>query len=296
MNISVIDGNSIGYAAHYGTVLKSGDQQTQAIFGVARTLIELRTSHPDTKPIVVWDGRANWRFDLCPSYKSNRHSDDPKKEAIREAYKQQAPYIRQILKSMGVSQMQSKIHEADDLAALIVKAKKPDDKITLITGDRDWLQLVRHGVIWCDTRSKDVVTTGNFFEYTGFMTPEAFLDGKCLKGDNSDAIPGVGGIGEKGAPQFVATYGSVQNFFNGVDAGVIKPTKKAHRRLASTEGREIFERNRKVMSLFDVPPLDPKELTVNDSRSKNRDEFVELCGRFAFQSFLKETDNILSLF
>lgn len=297
MNISIIDGNSIGYAAHYGTTLTNGEgMQTQAIFGTARTLIELRQSHPETTPLVVWDGRATWRFEACPTYKSNRHSDDPKKEAVKEAYKKQTPYIRRILKSMGVRQMLVSTHEADDVAAKLVANKKEGDKIILITGDRDWLQLVRPGVLWKDCRKGDVVGMYNFFEYTGFRTPEAFLDGKCLKGDTSDAISGVGGIGEKGAPEFLATYGSVKNFFAGVDSGVIVPTKKALKHLASPEGRGIYERNYRVMQLLNVAPIDRKNLTSNDRSSKNRDEFIELCGQFGFASFLANPDKILNLF
>ena len=283
MNICVIDGNSIGYAAHYAMKLKAGEQETQAIFGTVKTLIDLKTKHPESKPIVVWDGKAQWRFERCPSYKSNRHSDDPKREAIRLSYKQQAPFIRST-------------HEADDLAALIVQHKKPDDFITLVTADRDWLQLVRHGVIWLDAKSGNVVTTSNFFDNTGFKTPEAFLDAKCLKGDQSDAIDGVGGIGEKGAPVFLSTYGSVQNFFNGVDAGVIVPNKKVYQKLASPEGREIYKRNYEVMQLLDTKPFDPKNLVTNDSTSKNKDQFIELCGRFAFVSLMKDADTILNLF
>lgn len=296
MNICVIDGNSIGYSAHYAMKLRAGEQETQAIYGTVKTLIELKTKHPETKPIVVWDGRAQWRFDRCPSYKSNRHSDDPKREAIRLSYKQQAPFIREILKSMGVSQLQVSTHEADDLAALIVQKKKPDDFITLLTADQDWLQLVRHGVIWLDAKSGKVVSKTNFFDHTGYKTPEAFLDGKCLRGDQSDAIEGVGGIGEKGAPTFLATYGSVQNFFDGVDAGVIVPNKKVYQHLASPEGREIYKRNYEVMQLLDTKPFDPKNLTANDSTSKNKDQFIELCGRFAFVSLMKKPDAILNLF
>lgn len=296
MNLQVIDGNSIGYSCHYGTVLKAGEQQTQAIFGFVRTLMELRERYKECKPIVLWDGRATWRFELCPTYKSNRHSEDPKKEAIREAYKTQVPFIQEILKSLGVCQMRSSIHEADDLASLIVKSKKADDKITLITGDKDWLQLVRHNVNWYDIRTKTLVTSLNFKNYTGYTTPESFLDGKCLHGDSSDAVSGVGGIGEKGALQFLATYGSVENFFNGVDAGVIKPTRKAHLHLASEEGREIYNRNKKVMSLFDVPPIDSTKLISNNALTKDRQKFIELCGQLAFTSFLKNPDEILGYF
>lgn len=294
-NLSIIDGNSLGYAAHYGTKLTAGDKETQAVFGVARSLIEMKTKHPETKPIVLWDGRAEWRFEKCPTYKSNRHSDDPKKEAVKEAYKTQVPYIKRILKAMGVSQVMCHTHEADDLAGLLVKKKKPEDFITLVTGDKDWLQLVRHNVIWFDVRKKEVVSTQNFFNYTHYKSPEAFLDGKCLHGDTSDAIPGVGRIGEKGAIEFLATYGSVQNFFNGVDSGVIVPTKKAHKDFAQS-GRDAYYRNFEVMQLLNPKPIDVKNIVSNDSTSKNREEFLDVCAELAFASLMRDADNILSLF
>lgn len=297
MNLVIVDGNSIGYAAHYGTTLTNAEgMQTQAIFGTARTLIDIRKDHPNSIPLVVWDGRAKWRFEICPTYKSNRHSDDPKKEAIREAYKKQAPYIRKILSAMGVRQWMCATHEADDLAGWLVAHKKPNDEIVLLTGDRDWLQLVRHGVAWKDCRTKNVVGTWNFFQATGYKTPEAFLEGKCLKGDSSDVIPGVGGIGEKGAPEFLAQFGSVENFFNGVDAGVIKPTKKVYQRLASPEGREKYRRNYEVMQLLNVAPINKKNLQVSDRTSQNKEDFIELCGTFGFASFLGDPDSILNLF
>lgn len=296
MNISIIDGNSVGYAAHYGTVLTSGNQQTQAVYGFVRTLADLKAKHPDTAPIVVWDGRAKWRFELCPTYKSNRHSDDPKKEAQRKAYKTQVPLIQRALKSLGVHQMLCATHEADDLAGLLVAKKKPEDTIFLVTSDRDWLQLIRRNVIWCDARSDKIVTTANFFEATGYRTPEAFLDGKCLKGDTSDAIQGVGGIGEKGAPEFLAQYGTVRNFFNAVDAGVVKPTKKAHKRLASPEGRQIYETNWKVMQLLNVQPIDKANLMLYGKGQKNTNDFINLCHELAFQSILANPNQILDLF
>lgn len=296
MDYQIVDGNSIGYAAHYGTTLTNAEgMQTQAIFGTIRTLAELRSRNPKAILVVVWDGRAQWRFDECPSYKSNRHSDDPKREAIREAYKAQMPILRKMLSDLGVRQMLCKTHEADDLAGWLVSRKKPEDKMTLITGDRDWLQLVRANVVWKDCKTGNVVGLWNFFEQTGYKTPIAFLEGKCLKGDTSDAIPGVGGIGEKGAPEFLATYGSVENFFNGVDAGTIKPSKKVHQRLADT-GREIYRRNYRIMQLLEVAPIKRENLIVTDRTAKNREEFVELCGQMGFASFLSNPDGIMNLF
>ena len=77
---------------------------------------------------------------------------------------------------------------------------------------------------------------------------------------------------------------------------MIVPTKKALKHLASPEGREIYERNYRVMQLLNVAPIDRKNLTSNDRSSKNRDEFIELCGQFGFASFLANPDKILNLF
>ena len=263
MNITIIDGNSLGYTAHYGTVLTHDGMQTQAVYGFVRMLIEQRHNYPNEMLLVVWDGRAQWRFELCETYKSNRHSDDPKREAIREADKKQTPFIFDICKAMGVRQIRCRTHEADD---------------------------------WQDFATKTSIGMWNFFEQTGFKTPEAFLDGKCLKGDSSDAISGVGGIGEKGAPEFIAQFGSVKNFFQGVDAGVIKPSKKVYQRLSSPDGRRLYERNYAVMQLLNVAPIKREDMVMTDRTCKNRNDFINLCGELGFASFMQDPDGILNLF
>lgn len=229
----LIDGNSIGYAAHHATRLVAGDMQTQAVYGFVRSLRELRVKHPLATIYVLWDGRAQFRFDLCPEYKFKR-DNDAKKLAVKEAYKAQTPFIKRAIRYLGVVQMLSYIHEADDLAGLFVAQimKKPGQEILLISGDQDWAQLVREGVTWRDPREKDrLITLANFTEKTGYRTPLAFLEGKALHGDSSDCIPGVGGIGEGTAPLLLAEHGSVRAFIKGCDAGTIKPANKAQRSL-----------------------------------------------------------------
>ena len=73
--ISLIDGNSVGHAAHRATKLRSGDMETQAVFGMLRSIRDMKVERPNFEPIVLWDGRAQWRFDLHPEYKSNRDND-----------------------------------------------------------------------------------------------------------------------------------------------------------------------------------------------------------------------------
>ncbi|PLC44481.1 5'-3' exonuclease [Ralstonia pickettii] len=293
----LIDGNSIGYACHSGTKLTAGGMQTQAVFGFVRVMRELRREYPKHTPMVLWDGRAEWRFQLHPLYKSNR-DNDPKKVAMKEAYAQQRPYIARALKHLGVRQVTALKHEADDMAGYFVAelTKNPDNEIVLITGDEDWIQLVRRNVTWRDMRNDDKkVSLANLFDKTGYKTPYAFLEGKCLQGDTSDVISGVGKIGEKGAPEFLAEFGSVREFWRRVDAGEFKPKYVAHKNLASPEGRKIFARNLKLMQLLKVHKPAKEDMRVEIGKVDD-DAFQALCEELAFASILKNVPLFTSIF
>lgn len=290
-NTLIIDGNSIGYASHYATKLTAGELETQAIFGFIRTMRELKLIYPNYTPIVLWDGKAQWRYELCPSYKSNR-KDDPKKLRIREAYVAQRPYIARALNALGIRQLTVKTHEADDMAGHLVTqlSKNPDNKIQLITGDGDWLQLVRSNVSWRDMRDDaKQVDAKNFYDKTGFKTPYLFLQGKCLQGDSSDVIPGVARIGEKTAPLFLAEFGSVSEFWKAVDNGTFKPKKAIHTNLASPKCRAEYARNLKMMQLLKVTPPNAGDV-VTDIGRFDQNKFTELCEELAFNSIIKTMD------
>lgn len=293
----LIDANSVGYACHYATKLHSGGMETQAIFGFTKTLRELRVTYPDHTPIVLWDGRAEWRFKLCPTYKSNR-DNDPKKVAIKEAYAKQVPFIKSITESLGVRQLRAMTHEADDMAGYLVPllTKQPGSEIVLISGDQDWLQLVRPGVTWRDMRDDaKIIHSANFFDKTAYKTPLAFLEGKCLQGDSSDVISGVGGIGEKGAVDLLATFGSVSNFWKQCADGTYKPTKKALVSLYEGEGRALYRRNVQMMQLLKVSKPDPQAVDLNKG-AFNKDAFHDRCAELAFASITKNIDHFIKPF
>lgn len=293
----IVDGNHIGYSSHYATKLTSGDLETQAIFGFIKTARELRVTYPNFKPIVLWDGRAQWRFDLHPEYKSNRESD-PKKAAVKEAYVAQRPYIARALQHLGIRQMTVASLEADDMAGYLVGqlSKNASNEVVMISGDRDWIQLVRPNVTWRDMRDDSrIVTIDNIMDKTGYATPYQFLEGKCLQGDSSDCIPGIGGIGEKGAPEFIAEFGSVRKFWRSCEDGTLIPKKKALLRLNSAEGRAIFGRNFRLMQLLKVAPPPAADVTVIPGRLDPH-KFAELCEELAFVSILRNLDSFIEAF
>jgi len=323
--IHIVDGNSICHAAHNATRLSVGDMETQAIFGTLKAVQKIALKDPDWDILVLWDGKAQWRFDLCPEYKGTRKATNEKEQASKDSYKRQSPFVRKGLQLMGVRQLVASSAEADDMGGLMVKKLSALGKqIKLTTGDKDWLQLVRPGVVWFDPIRDRSCNISNFFEFTGYKTPEQFLDGKALMGDSSDNICGVGGIGEKGAPEFLSEFGSVARFYELVEAGKFVPKKKAHQNLCGNitkedwmktysggrgddvarekhaeawpgQGRLIFERNRKLMNLLDVPTPPKEDVTVM-LPTPNRDAFKALCERLAFHSILREFDSFLAPF
>lgn len=331
----LIDGNSMGYAAQQATKLTSGGMETQAAFGMIRGLRELRMTHSDYTPFVLWDGRAQWRFDLYPQYKGSRNST-PEQVAMKEAYTKQKPYIAQLLRHLGVRQLTVTTAEADDMAGYFAKqlSSVPGSKVGLITGDEDWMQLIRgpssaSGEVWWKDPRSDAkfVNHKNFYDKTGCKSPFAFLETKVLMGDGSDEITGVGGIGEKGAPEFIAEFGSVREFWRRCDSGEFAPRLKAHQRLyAGTcpldidqwmanfegdsadakamkkykdswpgQGRSIYKRNFQLMQLLKVAAPQKADVQL-DVGKFDKEAFAKVCQELAFASVLRNLDEFTNHF
>jgi 5'-3' exonuclease len=295
-NLVIIDANALGHAYHHSTRLSVGSIETQAIFGVLKAVQGIAAERVSDAIVVLWDGKAKHRFDAFPEYKANRVATDPKQQAVKDAYHKQVPIIRKGLELLGVKQIIHPTEEADDLAGLIVRQMSHRRKILLVTGDGDWKQLVSDSVTWLDPRGEGrKVTPENFAADTGYLTPREFMIGKALTGDPSDGIPGVGGIGEKGAPLFLAQFKTVEEFWRQCDSGEFKATKKAHLSLAFGEGRENYLRNIRLVNLLDPRPIDYSQAVITH-QPLNEAGFKTLCERLAFASFLRSWDDYMRPF
>ncbi|MGZ8172962.1 MAG: 5'-3' exonuclease H3TH domain-containing protein [Methylobacter sp.] len=304
MNYLLIDGNSVGRAAHSASKLTVGGDEVQAVYGFIRTLQGLLRAYPNSIPICLWDGRAQWRFDLFPLYKSNR-SDNAEKIKDNEAYKAQVPKIKRLLNSLGVMQMIDPAAEADDLAGYFSRklAAVKQNSVTLVTGDQDWCQLVSHNVDWLDHRVSKYCNVKNFKEFTGFDSTSQFVEAKCLTGDASDNIPGIGGMGEKGVVEFLRQYGSVEKFLIAYDYKAIAPgsLSKTIQRFADNEApadsskygrmekaRDAYYRNLKLMQLRFYAPS--KATLKVDKGEFDLSLFRELCENLMFKSIIRQLD------
>lgn len=291
----LIDANSVGRASHAATKLTVGAFQTQAIFGFLRTVGALCRDYPGWQLLVLWDGRADHRYAIYPQYKEKRKSAlvDPVKAADRAAYEAQVPFIKKALDMLGVPQMTNAALEADDLAGYFVPRLSAKDDMLLVTGDSDWWQLINERCRWFDPRKAGLhVCLDDFFQKTGYFSPREYIEGKALIGDSTDDIPPAGGIGPKGAPEFMAQFRSMEKFRAMCDSDEFVPKLKKHIELWKGESRRNWERNMKLMNLLDQPHPDPSK-TVITHGTLNEDTFRALCERLAFRSMLREWDHFL---
>lgn len=302
-----IDGNSVGHAAQHGQgrngKLYAGDRETTAIFGMLKSMHKLLRTRLAATPIVLWDGRS-WRYDRFPDYKGNR-TDTAEKVKAKEEYRLQRRDMFLGLHLLGLSQLVAGNMEADDMAAILTrKAVAAGDHVTLITGDKDWIQLVEKGVAWSDHKLDRKCTVSNFHEFTGFKTQRAFIDCKALAGDTGDNVKPNTGVGEDTAKQLFAVFEDADDFLR-------TPLDEAHARYIAHHGKKMYhgaskfhqdreaqERFRWALEMMDLGhPTIPAPLQIKGTKTKvDRDRFEQFCGSLAFTSILRDMDNFLSPF
>lgn len=302
----VVDGNSIAHANHNATILTAGTMQVQAIFGVLKSLRALLQSTPGKKEVLIlWDGKAQFRKDIYPEYKGNREAMTPEELASKEAFQRQTPFIEKALQLLGLRQMRSPLLEADDLAGHIVpRLVAAGHHVIMVSGDRDWIQLVSESSEWFDPIRDRRVTMENLLEFTGYFNTRAYVQGKALQGDNSDNVPGIYKLGEKTAQLMLAEWKDIHRFFEAVDAGTHTPAVRKSKTaaslhpeqlLASPEGRAIFERNVKLMDLTLARKPERGEIVVKEA-APDVQAFEIFCHRLAFRSILAEWGMFLKAF
>jgi len=262
-DVLLIDANSIGYAAMYQpnlAKLAHNGQSTSALHGLPASIFKILRTFPKATPLILWDGRAQWRYDLYPDYKSNR-GDTPEKIAIKQAYRIQVPYLRQLFFALGLPQMLERTAEADDLAGILARwlSQTAGLRVMMVSTDSDWVQAVDDDVHLYNPRTEQEIDldwlASESFKDGPFDDPEQYLAAKCMAGDTSDAIEGVAGIGLKTGAKFLKVYGSFEALWERADDGeALKGVKLQS--VATPEARALYARNRALMdwALAPMPP------------------------------------------
>lgn len=203
----LLDGSSYIYRAYYGVrdLATSGGMPTNAVFGFTRMLLGLlQENRPDYLAVVLDPPREEtFRRELYPAYKAHR-------DATPADLVSQLPYIRQILQALNIPALEAPGFEADDvIATLASRYAAQGIKVTVVTGDKDLLQIVGDGINLLDTM-KDLRSGPQEVLDRFGVPPELVPDVLGLAGDTSDNIPGVPGIGEKTAAELVRRFGSLE--------------------------------------------------------------------------------------
>jgi DNA polymerase-1 len=213
----LIDGNSLAYRAFFAlpeSIATSDGRPTNAIFGFASMLVKILTDYGEVPTVVVWDAGMSGRKEMSADYKAQR-STRP------DLLKLQWPHLRPLVEAFGYRNISVEGFEADDvIAALVEQAKDRGIPVMVVTGDRDAYQLVQDGVrIMTTSRGitdTKVYDTEGVIERYG-IPPEKIPDFIGLKGDTSDNIPGVPGIGDKTASELLQRFGDLETVLASVD-------------------------------------------------------------------------------
>ncbi|MDO8210962.1 DNA polymerase I [Conexibacter sp. CPCC 206217] len=269
----LIDGNSLAYRAFFAlpeSIATSDGFPTNAIFGFASMLVKILTEYGPRSTIVAWDRGHSGRREVYPEYKAQRSSRP-------DLFKQQWPHLEPLVDAFGYANVSLEGFEADDvIATLAEQAKARGIPVKIVTGDRDSFQLVDDGVeIMATARG---ITETRIYDRQGVIdrygiVPELVPDFIGLKGDTSDNIPGVPGIGDKTAAQLLQQFGTLEGVLE--HAHEIRATRRRENLIAHAEDARISKQlatmRRDLPVEIDVEAI----ATARPDRSRLREVFRE---------------------
>jgi DNA polymerase I len=270
----LIDGNSLVYRAFFAlpeSISTSKGQPTNAIFGFASMLVKIISEYGANPTLVVWDAGMSGREEVYDEYKAGRRE---RPDLLAEQW----PYMHPLVDAFGYENVKVPGYEADDvIATLAGQARERGFDVMVVTGDRDLFQLVEPGV--------RVMATGRGITDTKIYDREAVLDRYGippeqipdfvgLKGDTSDNIPGVPGIGEKTASQLLQEWGSLEGVLDNIDS--ISGAKRKQNLSEHAEDARVSKQLATAVRDVDVTDIDLEHVAAREpDRSQLRETFRE---------------------
>lgn len=272
-DLFLIDGNSLAYRAFFAlpeSIATSTGFPTNAIFGFASMLVKLMTDYGARATIVAWDRGHSGRREVYPEYKAQRSSRP-------DLFKQQWPHLEPLVDAFGYANVSLEGFEADDVIASIAeRAKRSGIPVKIVTGDRDSFQLVDDGVqIMATARG---ITETKTYDRQGVIDrygipPELVPDFIGLKGDTSDNIPGVPGIGDKTAAQLLQEFGDLEGVL--ANAETIRARRRRENLIAHAEDARVSKQLATMRRDLDVD-IDVEAIaSARPDRSRLREVFRE---------------------
>ncbi len=278
----LLDGSSYIHRAYHAirNLANTKGFPTNAVFGFTQMILKLLVDRKPEYLAVVFDTKGpTFRHEIYEDYKANR-------PPMPEDMVVQLPFIKDVVKNLGVAMLEQSGYEADDIIGTLARVGAAEGfSVVVISGDKDFRQLISPSVSMWDTMKDKVTDYDSLKDAYGFE-PEKFIDVMGLSGDTSDNIPGVPRVGEKTAVVLVQEYGSFEGVFERLDE--IKK-KKLKENLGAS--REMALLSRKLVTIDQFVPIstDMGNFKVGEpSREALADifrelEFRDLWDRFAFR-------------
>lgn len=286
----LIDGHSILNRAFYGVPIFTNSEglHTNAVFGFMNIMFKIIDSkQPDYMAVAFDVHQPTFRHEMFKDYKGTRK---PMMEELRE----QVPVIKELLQKMNITTVELPGYEADDvIGTLSKKGEKAGMEVDVISGDRDLLQLASDHITICIPKTKKGQTTVEEYNTEGVrklykVTPTEFIDVKALMGDSSDNIPGVPGIGEKGATAIISQFGSIENAYDHADE--ISNTRNRNALLNNYEMAQMSK------TLATINIQSPVEVTPEQCKLEDiyTEDALEMIKRLEFKSMIQRFGSVTS--
>lgn len=288
--LAIIDGKSVFYRGYYAmpNLATRDGVPTGGVYGFAVMALEVIKRLKPDYVCVAWDKpktNIRKRLEMYPEYKAGRKPAPPDFYA-------QIPMLHELLDAFGWPLYELDDYEADDImGTLATKAAKEDIETMLITSDMDMLQLVDpHIHVFA---LKKGLSNIELYSPTSFtakygIRADQFLDLKALKGDSSDNIPGVPGIGEKGAIELLKSYETLDGVYENL------PLIKESMRKKLEAGKDLAYLSKKIAAIWTDAPLD-LDLDVLDVNKCQPDKILELLRKFEFKTLARQLPEVMTV-
>lgn len=282
--IYLIDGSAYIYRGFHALPMLSNTKglPTNAVLGFTQILIRLIKEKKPDYLAMFFDSRGpSFRQDIFPEYKANR-------PPMPDELSVQIPWVKQVTEGFKIKVYEKPGFEADDLiGTAAVEAERQGFKVILVSGDKDFMQLVSDNILIFDPVKEVMMGRNEVKEKTGVF-PEKIIDIMALTGDASDNVPGVPGIGKKTAPALIQEFGSLEALYERVDNITAKKQKEN-----LIQNRDQAFLSRKLVTIDTCSPMD---FSIDECRAQEPDRailhrlFDELEFRKFQQDFPKPAD------
>jgi 5'-3' exonuclease len=306
--LMLLDTASLYFRAFYGlpdTIRRADGTPVNAVRGLLDMIARLTTDYEATHLVACWDDdwRPQWRVDLLPTYKSHRVAevvaDAPDVEVVPDALEAQLPMIRRVLDLAGVAIVGAADHEADDVVGTY--ASHAELPVDVVTGDRDLFQVVD------DDRQVRVIYTARGMKNLEVITdavvvgkyrvlPQQYADYATLRGDASDGLPGVAGIGEKTAASLLLEYGTLDGLLEAAtDAASGLSASVRSKLAAAADYLEVAPTVVKIVRDLELPTLEEAGAQMHPVEGDSRAELERLATEWNLGGSVKRLLEALDL-